>query len=93
MKETQNRIDIELLEQIQQVDVPEFLYTRVQQKIQENITNTIPTWATYLVGFSFLLLVAINLSAVISYSKAQQSTSKMAKDMNLLPNNNLYGNE
>lgn len=81
----------DMLSQIQQVDVPPFLWTRIQQKIKSEQENKFSPAFAYLLGLSFLLLIGLNVSAIKqkTYHTVSESNN-IAQTMNLLPNNTLY---
>ena len=51
----------DMLSQIQQVDAPPFLWTRIQQKIKEDRENKLSPAFAYLLGLSFVLLISLNV--------------------------------
>ena len=81
----------DLLSQIQQVDAPPFLWTRIQQKIKEDRENKLSPAFAYLLGLSFVLLISLNVWVIAQKTTPATLESKhLAQTMNLLPNNSLY---
>lgn len=81
----------DMLSQIQQVDAPPFLWTRIQQKIKEDGENKLSPAFAYLLGLSFLLLISLNVWVIVQKNTPATLESKhIAQTMNLLPNNSLY---
>lgn len=83
---------VELLSQIQQVEAPPFLFTRIQQKIKEAEENRLsPKWA-WTLGIAVLLFMTLNI-AVFSLNSRENKHNyeqEMAQSFQLLPNNTLY---
>lgn len=78
------------LEEINRVEAPPFLITRIQQKIQNELTNRISMRAAYSILASFLILLSINFFVVVSNNKTKSAEKNIAESFHLLPNNNLY---
>ncbi|WP_317897319.1 hypothetical protein [Aurantibacillus circumpalustris] len=82
--------ELQRLETIQSVDVPAFLFTRVQQRIQNESFGKVTPKIKWALAFSIIVLFVINLLAISSYHSTQDYRNNLAKAMQLLPNNNFY---
>ena len=81
---------IEILKNIQKVDAPPFLYTRIQERIRQQMADRIsPQWA-WSMGLTCLLIFSLNLSIVFSKEKKEVRENNLAKEMRLMPSNNIY---
>lgn len=77
-----------LLDQIEKVDVPPFLFTRIQQKVLEPIVQ-VPLKSVVVVAVVFGLLVLANVAVVKSnYTKSNRESWKEA--YGLSTENQLY---
>lgn len=89
--EIKDQIDyLNKLEQIKEVDPSPYLYTRIQERIKENNLSKMPSWLVYVWSFSIAVIVIINVSAIIISTKSTTTNNSLAKQMNLLPNYNIY---
>ncbi len=80
-----------LLEQIQPVEAPEFLFTRIQERIDREYNNNAPTPLIWTFGFSFLILFLVNITIIstsIWQAKPQDNVSLQLQ--NIIQENNLY---
>jgi hypothetical protein len=80
----------EPIENIQSVEAPPFLYTRIQQRIKNEQAARMPGKMTWAVGLSFLLILCINIGAVVSASRADHAASNLVKTLNLMQDNTIY---
>lgn len=86
---TEMKNDFEILGNIKKVEVSPFLITRINQKI-ENQIQFISSKLAYSLGFSFLLILFINVFVLINNFKTQKVENNLAKSMHLFPENTLY---
>jgi hypothetical protein len=81
---------IDTLDKIQPVEAPPFLFTRIQQRIKNEQATRLTGNMTWALGLSFVLILAINVSAMVSAYKADHTTPDLVKTFNLMQDNNLY---
>lgn len=79
---------LNILDKIETVDTPPFLFTRIQAKIQEQLSEklTAKQAIAYLTGLAFI----IALNVVVLRSADQPVESDLVSEMNLAPANQLY---
>lgn len=79
---------LNILDKIETVDTPPFLFTRIQAKIQEQLSEklTAKQAIAYLTGLAFI----IALNVVVLRSADQPAESDLVSEMNLAPANQLY---
>ena len=81
---------IDPLDKIQPVEAPPFLFTRIQQRIKNEQAARLTGKMTWALGLSFVLILAINVSAMVSAYKADHATPDLVKTFNLMQDNNIY---
>lgn len=79
---------LNILDKIETVDTPPFLFTRIQAKIQEQLSEklTAKQAIAYLTGLAFI----IALNVIVLRSADQPVESDLVSEMNLAPANQLY---
>ena len=78
------------LDKIKKVEVPPFLFTRIQQKI-ENLSDTILTKKTsWALGLSFITIVVLNIGLIASSQINFHTIKQYSQSINLTSNNTLY---
>ncbi|MES2762070.1 MAG: hypothetical protein V4677_07685 [Bacteroidota bacterium] len=82
--------NLDLLDQIQKVDAPPFLLTRIQQKIDNKYLNKLSPRMALGLSVSFILIIVLNIAVVVNYNKNSIKESNLAQSMNLMPDNYLY---
>lgn len=83
-------MEINDLNKIEKVEVPPFLFTRIQQQI-ENLTAERFTKKTVVItSISVLLLVLINLTLIVNTESKERKLENYMHAMNLKPTNSLY---
>lgn len=78
------------LDGIKKVDVPPFLLTRIQQRIQNELSNSVSVRMAYAITVSLVLLLSINGFVMLQDNKTIGAESSIAKSFQLMPDNNLY---
>ncbi len=80
---------LNILEKIETVDAPVFLFTRIQAKIEEQLAGRVSKKQAiaYLAGIC--LIIALNVLA-LSSGKTSQENADLVSEMNLSPSNQLY---
>lgn len=82
---------LELLNKIEKVEVPYFLYTRIQQKILHHKAQQIRPVFAWALGISFLLIFILNLLIIKdSFTSKASSIQQIVTNMHLLQNNSIY---
>ena len=79
------------LSNINQVDAPPFMFTRIQQKINELKPQEAPSYFKWSFGLTAILILALNI-AVIKNEKnnSKSGLEEVATEMQLKNNNNFY---
>jgi hypothetical protein len=80
-------MNLDNLGKIQRVETPPFLFTRIQQKIEQSKKERMPKSVALTVNFSVALLLAINAIVLVNYNSKVNTTESFAKSMNLTYNN------
>ncbi|NQW42830.1 MAG: hypothetical protein HQ463_05300 [Bacteroidetes bacterium] len=88
--EMENKLNI--LEQIQKVEANPYLFNKIENRINQQITNFISLKLSWSLGFLFLLVFAVNILVIKNQGRKNEqiSISKVAKALHLNTNNNLY---
>lgn len=82
-----NQLDI--LNNIQTVDTPPFLFTRIQTKIEQQLTERVSKKQAVVYLAGIVIIVAINMLA-LSSNKENSTSSDLLTKMNISPSNQLY---
>jgi hypothetical protein len=83
-------MNINNLDNIKKVEVPPFLYTRIQQKIEFLDATIMPTKHTWAINLSLCLVIVLNIGIIYSYNAKTNSTKNYAESINLISDNSLY---
>lgn len=81
---------LNMLENIQKVDAPPFLLTRIREQIHELRSDHVSPRMAWGLGISFLLLLTINVFVLASLSKQAGNEKSMVQSMELVQDNTLY---
>jgi hypothetical protein len=82
---------LELLSQIESVEAPPFLLTRIRQKIENERVNQFSPRVSWALGFSVFLIVSLNIAVLFeNQAKSAEITPSFAQNMELLPQNDFY---
>jgi hypothetical protein len=81
--------NLELISQIQTVKAPPFLLTRIIQKIENERVNQFSIRVSWVLGFSMVLILSLNIAVLLS-SNTPSVPTNLAQKMDLLPQNNFY---
>lgn len=81
---------LDLLGQIQKVDAPPFLLTRIQQKISENYNIQFSQKFVWTIGISLSLILLMNVAVLVKQNKENNGVKRLAQSIQLMPNNSLY---
>ncbi len=80
--------ELDILNRIQKVDAPPFLYTRILNRVQNKVKETVPVKWAVAAAACLLILITINIS-VIQSSKESNSTN-LSEVFSLQTSNSLY---
>lgn len=83
----ENRLDI--LEKIKQVDTPLFLFTRIQNKIQQHIADKISKKQAIAYACGIVIIIVLNVLA-FEAKKNSENDNDLVNKMDLSPSNQLY---
>lgn len=79
---------VDILEKIQKVDTPPFLYTRILNRIQNKAKETVPVkWA---VAAAACLLVLITINITVIQSGQKNNSADLSEIFSLQTSNSLY---
>jgi hypothetical protein len=81
--------NLELLSQIETVEAPTFLLTRIKQQIENERVNQFSPRVSWVLGFSMVLILSLNIAVLLS-SNTPSVPTNLAQKMELLPQNNFY---
>ncbi|MBI3135153.1 MAG: hypothetical protein HYZ14_10815 [Bacteroidetes bacterium] len=87
MKQPIPKTDMDLLDKIRPADAPDFLLTRIMQRIENSVIEKASPRFLWTIGISFALIIAVNIIAVMN---SRQPDTSIAESMKLYPDNNLY---
>ena len=90
MKKENNSDFLQLLENIKAVDAPPFLFTRIQQRIKNEIITRVPLRVAYSWAASLCFLVLINVLVVMNYQPDTPHANNLAQRYHLMPENDFY---
>ncbi|MBS1536236.1 MAG: hypothetical protein JST20_00645 [Bacteroidetes bacterium] len=83
-------MNIDYLDTIRKVDAPPYLFTRIQQKIRDSHSATVPKKFAWAVALSCFVVLYVNISAVLYTTESYKPTTNIAQSMDLMPNNSFY---
>lgn len=81
---------IEDLEKIKKVEVPPFLYTRIEQKIANLKTAPWPRKVQWAMSFVLGIVLFLNIYTLVSKSNQTKGLQSYSTSLNLNPDNELY---
>ena len=61
-------MNLDNLRKIQKVETPPFLFTRIQQKIEQSKKERMPKHIALAVGLTAVLLLAVNAMVLVNYN-------------------------
>ncbi len=83
-------MDINKLEKIQKVAVPDFLFTRIEQRIKEQNAEGMPKNSILALTFSFGLLLLLNAMVLVKVESKPNAIQSYAESIHIVSNNSLY---
>ncbi len=75
---------------IKKVEVPPFLFSRIQQKIKNINSDTLTKKTSWALGLSFIAIVGLNIGLIVISQNSSQSIEKYAQSINLTSPNTFY---
>lgn len=81
---------LDILSKIQKVEAPMFLDTRIRQHIANVNTNNFSPRIAWAMGFSLILVFAVNSMVLFNAKISEQERPNLAQTFDLLPQNELY---
>ena len=86
-----DKIDkLDLLDQIQRVEAPPFLLTRIKEKIETKASKFFSPKLTWTLLAILFIVVMLNASIMIKRINEVRNDNSLVETMHLLPNNSLY---
>lgn len=91
MKE-QDKVDqwLDQLQQLQKVDAPEFLLTRITAKSKQVAQSSFSTKLSWVFAVSLLAILSFNLYAIAQKANNSSEKQDFVQLMNLIPDNSIY---
>jgi hypothetical protein len=83
-------MNLEKLNKIQEVEAPEFLLTRIMQKIETSKANTIPMYWGLALSFSFALVILFNSIVITKNISSNDDVDSYAKSIRLTSTKSIY---
>ncbi|MBP7810535.1 MAG: hypothetical protein KA163_14680 [Bacteroidia bacterium] len=80
--------ELDILNRIQKVDAPPFLYTRILNRVQNKVKETVPVKWAVAAAACLLILITINISVI--QSSKESNTTNLSEVFSLKTNNSLY---
>lgn len=76
---------------INEVNTPPFMFTRIQQKINELKPKEAPSYLKWSFALTAIVIIALNITAIKNQkTDSKSSLEKVASEMQLKNNNNFY---
>jgi hypothetical protein len=89
-KKSKDRID-KMLQDIERVEAPMFLFTKIQARISEQLDASVPVKYVWATAFSLMILVVLNVWTIQNSSlETKDNIAVMVEEMDLIPNNSFY---
>lgn len=82
----ENQLDI--LNKIQKVEAPPFLYTRIVNRIQNKVKETVPVKWAVATAAGLLVLITINISVI--RTSEENTSADLSQAFSLQTSNSLY---
>jgi hypothetical protein len=81
---------IDDLHKLKRVEAPPFLFTRIQQKIEQAQATRLPGKVIWAVGFSLVLVLMVNIGTIRKVTHKTNNLEHFAQSMDLTTDNTLY---
>ena len=82
--------ELNILDQVQKVNAPPFLLTRIQQRIRNKKESQFSPTLSWVLSLSLAIIVVVNGAVLTNMIIASKQEKTLLQSMNLLPNNELY---
>lgn len=85
-------MNIDDLNKIKEVEVPPFLFTRIQLKIESssNETGNLSKVVRWSVSLALAFIISLNINLIVNYNKDSVNVKSFAQSMDLITDNSLY---
>ncbi len=80
----------DILEKIKKVDAPPFLYTRILNRIQNKVQETVPVKWAVVAAACMIALIIINISVISKTNTTQTNSFELSEAFSLQTSNSLY---
>jgi hypothetical protein len=81
---------VDILEKVQKVGAPPFLYTRILSRIQNKAHEIVPIKWVAAAAACMLVLIVINISVIVNATTDQNTSSELSEAFSLQTSNSLY---
>ena len=89
-KESKDRID-EMLQNIEKVEAPMFLFTKIQARIGQQLEESVPVKYVWATAFSLMILLVLNVWTIQdSTVQTEDNIAVMVEEMDLIPRNSFF---
>ena len=79
------------LSNINQVDAPSFMFTRIQQRIKEQDNEKVSINFKWIYAFSAIIIIVLNIATFnLNKTNSESNLESIATEMQLKNNNNFY---
>ena len=82
--------ELNILDQVQKVNAPPFLLTRIQQRIRNKKESQFSPTLSWVLSLGLAIIVVVNGAVLTNMIIASKQEKTLLQSMNLLPNNELY---
>ncbi len=83
-------MNLDNLGKIKRAEASPFLFTKIQQKIEQSERERMPKAIALTMSVAFVLLLVINTLTIARYPSKNNTTKSLAQWMHLTSNNSLY---
>lgn len=84
------KLNLDKLKEINKVDAPDYLWTRIQQAVESSAETKFSTKWSYALGIAVICLVCLNSSLFFSNFDGDSKEIDLVETLNLDSNNTLY---
>lgn len=81
---------VDILEKVQKVDAPAFLYTRILSRIENKVKETVPVKWAVVAAACLLLLITVNITVIQSAKQSNTANADLSEVFSLPTSNSLY---
>lgn len=81
------------LSEIQKVVPPEYLFTKIESRIENETSNNFSSKHSALILTSFCIIFILNVFFISQHYSSNRNKLNLAQTFKLIPNNNLYNEQ